>query len=133
MINMTLLFLIAPTICDIGQNITNSLEQNQIVFFQYSLPEDGMTLSLEVDEGSAILYGSNKIQTPNEALYDFLPSNSISEIFLTVDIFANRASSIRKRQAVSSTNITFYISIEGLRATNNFTLNSALGGTTTGM
>lgn len=83
-----------------------------------------MTLSLDVDEGSIVMYGSDEIQTPNEALHDFMLSEDMPEIFLTSDILENNT---------FSNNITVYTSIEGLSTFNSFTLNTTVGDTTTGM
>ena len=120
---------IAPAISDVGQAITRTLEQNEASYIQLDLPVDGMTLRLNVSQGSVVMYGSNKIQNPNEAFYDFKLSNNQPKIFVTGKTFFP---SITKRQ-ISTNNtddITIYISIEGQSASNNFTLNTTIGDTT---
>ena len=111
----------APAISDIGQAITNTLQQNEVTFIQVALPDGGMTLSIDVTVGVVVTYGSNKIQNPNEAFYDFKLSNSRPEIFVTTDTFG----------IANFTNITIYISIQGQSASNEFTLNTTIGDTTT--
>ena len=56
-------FLLAPAISDVGQVITNILQQNEVTFLQLDLPDEGMTFSLDVSQGSVVTYGSNKILT----------------------------------------------------------------------
>ena len=75
------------------------------------------------------MYGSNKIQNPNEAFYDFMLSDSQPEIFVNDGTFS---SSIKKREITNITDdITIYITIQGQSAFNNFTLNTTTGDTTT--
>ena len=118
----------APAISAIGQAITNTLEQNEASYFQLGLPEDGMTFSLDVSQGSVVMYGSNKLQNPNEAFYDFQLSSSQREIFIS---YATFSSPITKRQITNFTNITVYVSIQGQSVSNSFTLNTTIGDTTT--
>ena len=87
-----------------------------------------MTLNLDVSEGSIVMYGSNKIQNPNEAFYDFKLTNSQPEIFISDKTFS---SPITKREITNVTDITIYISIQGQSVSNNFTLNTTTGDTTT--
>ena len=116
----------APAVSDIGQAITNTLQQNEVTFIQVTLPDGGMTLSIDVTVGVVVTYGSNKIQNPNEAFYDFKLANSRPEIFVTTDTFGSI-------EIANFTNITVYISIQGQSATNQFTLNTTIGDTTTGI
>ena len=106
------IIIIAPAISDVGQAITSTLEQNEASYIQLDLPEDGMTFRLDVSQGSVVMYGSNKIQNPNEAFYDFKLSNNQPELFVTGKTFF---SSITKRQVLTNNtdDITIYISIEG--------------------
>ena len=120
-------FLLAPVISDVGQVITNILQQNEVTFLQLDLPDEGMTFSLDVSQGSVVMYGSNKIQNPNEAFYDFKLSNSRPELFVNQDTFGR----ISKRETSNITDITIYISIQGQSVSNNFTLNTTMGDTTT--
>ena len=121
--------IIAPAISAIGQAITSTLEQNEASYIQLGLPVDGMTFRLDVSQGSVVMYGSNKIQNPNEAFYDFKLSNNQPEIFVTDKTFF---SSITKRQILTNNtdDITIYITIEGQSESNNFTLNTTIGDTT---
>ena len=107
--------LTAPAVSDVGQAITNTLQRNEVTFIQVTLPDWGMTLSIDVTVGVVVTYGSNKIQNPNEAFYDFKLSNSKPEIFVTTDTFG----------IANFTNITVYISIQGQSASNEIDTISA--------
>ena len=98
-----------------------TLEQNQVAYFQFTLPEEGLTLKLEVQTGLVILYASNKIQNPNEAFYDWkLETSSSADVYISPDDL-EVSPSLTKRQVLQSLNTTIFISIEGQSGTNNFT------------
>ena len=122
----------APAISDAGQVVSSQLGQGQVSFFQFSLPEEGMTLRIDMTSGSVVMYGSSRIRNPNEAFHDFRLTNRNPEIFLHTGFFHRSNSPIGKRQApiTNITNITIFISIEGQSAVNNFTLNTTIGDTT---
>ena len=90
-----------------------------------------MTLKMDITSGSVVMYGSNKIQNPNEAFHDFQLTSNRREIFIHTGFFQHSSSPISKRQAPNITDITVYVSIEGQSAVNNFTLNTTVGDTTT--
>ena len=113
--------ILASAIGEVGQPFISTLEQNQTAFFQYTLPEEGLTLRLEVETGLIVCFVSNRIENPNEALYDFrVETSRISDVYISLD----------NLQENSST--TIYISCEGRSGINNFTLNTTSGDTTTG-
>ena len=126
--------LIASAVSDPGQQIMGILTQGEVTFLQMTLPEDGLTITIDVDEGSVVMYGSDKIQQPNEALHDFKLTNDKPEIYLTKETFIkNTNTTVSKREATTdSTGINIYISIEGESMINNFTLNTTIGDTTSG-
>ena len=102
-------------------------------FVRTYLPEQGMTVRIDVNEGSVALFGSNKIQMPNEAFYDFMLSNNRRDIFVTKSTFGIDTPAETKREITNFTNITVYISIQGQGISNNFTFNTTVGDTTTGI
>ena len=111
---------LASAIGEIGQPFISTLEQNQTAYFQYTLPEEGMTLRLEVETGLIVCFASNRIENPNEALYDFrVETNSSADVYISLDDLQGNSSIV-------------YISIEGRSGRNNFTLNTTSGDTTTG-
>ena len=113
---------VASAVGEIAQPFISTLDRNQAAFFQYTLPEEGLTLRLEVEVGFIVCFASNRIQNPNEAVYDFrVETSSSADVFISPDNF----------EANSST--TIFVSIEGRSALNNFTLNTTSGDTTIGM
>ena len=113
-------WFLASAIGEIGQPFISTLEQNQTAYFQYTLPEEGLTLRLEVETGLIVCFASNRIENPNEALYDFrVETNSSADVYISLDDLQGNSSII-------------YISIEGRSGRNNFTLNTTSGDTTTG-
>ena len=127
-----ILFCIAPAISTPGQVISTSIQQNVATFLQVALPEEGITFSLDVSEGSVVMYGSNKIQNPNEAFHDFMLSDDKPDIFVNQETFSP-STGTTKPPGINNTNnidITVYLSIQGQRALNNFTLNTTVGDTT---
>ena len=121
---------VAPAIGEITEPFIGTLERNQAAFFQYTLPEEGLTLRLEVEIGLIVLYASNKIRSPNEAFYDWrLETRSSTDIYISLE----GISPIGKRQVLQSVNTTIFVSIEGQSLINNFTLNTTYGDTTIGM
>ena len=121
----------APAISDAGQVISSQLGQGQVSFFQFSLPEEGMTLKIDITSGSVNIYGSNKIRNPNKAFHDFQLTSRRREIFIHTGFFQRSNSPISSRQVHNITNITVFVSIEGQNAVNTFTLNTTIGDTTT--
>ena len=121
---------VAPAIGEITEPFIGTLERNQAAFFQYTLPEEGLTLRLEVEIGLIVLFASNKIRNPNEAFYDWrLETRSSTDIYISLE----GISPIGKRQVLQSVNTTIFVSIEGQSLINNFTLNTTYGDTTIGM
>ena len=111
---------LASAIGEIGQLFMSTLEQNQTAFFQYTLPEEGLTLKLVVETGLIVCFASNRIENPNEALYDFrVETSSSADVYISLDNLQGNSS-------------TIHISIEGQSGINNFTLNTTSGDTTTG-
>ena len=127
--------MIAPAISDPGQPITGSITQGEVTFLQISLPDDGLTITIDVNEGSIVMYGSDKIKQPNEAVHDFKLTNEKPEIYLTEETFGKNTSTIvsKRETTTDSTGITIYISIEGQSMVNNFTLNTTIGDITSGI
>ena len=116
---------LASAIGEIAEPFISTLEQNQVAFFQFNLPEEGLTLRLEVRIGLVVLFASNKIQNPNEAFYDWkLETSSSADVYISLE-------GITKQQVLQSMNATIFISIKGQSGVNNFTLNSTSGDTTT--
>lgn len=113
-----------------------------VSYFQYELPEEGMTLRLNVAAGRVILYASTRIPNPNSALYDIrIETDSTDDVFVTPEDLLQNDGFIgvgrRKRlegeggRQRNSTGIMIYVSIEGLRGNNSYILETTFGDTST--
>lgn len=106
-----------------------------VSYFQYQLPDEGMTLRLNVAEGRIILYGSTKIQNPNSALYEIrLETESNEDVFISpADIVSDDGIIVKRSRARrEQSNLTMiYITIEGLHNNNSYILETTFGDTST--
>ena len=77
-------YLIASTSFPIGKNITGVLQERETQYLNYPIPESGgITLQVNVDRGTIVLYASSVIQTPNEAFHDIkVVTNSYEDVFI---------------------------------------------------
>ena len=88
----------------------------------------GITINLNVSDGSVVIYGSDKTQTPNEAFYDFKLTRNQPALFISFDRSSN--SIVVRRETTNATDTTVNLAIQGLGASSNFALNTTMGDTT---
>ena len=55
----------------VSQPINIRLDFQETSFFEYSIPEEGITVKLLQQEGTASLFASSRVRNPNAAFYDF--------------------------------------------------------------
>ena len=81
---ITSLYFIASPDLTIGENITGVLQENKTQYLNYPIPESGgITLQVNVNQGTIVLYASSVIQTPNEAFHDIkIVTNSYEDVFI---------------------------------------------------
>ena len=118
---MHLFCLIAAAEVEIDTMVMDTLQIDEIKYFEYPFPDEGLTLKVDVDEGSVVLYASDIIETPNEALYDWKVETDGYD-----DVFIDPADLDRPVLGNS-----VYVSIEGLEDSNTFTIDSTMGDTST--
>ena len=64
-------YFIASPDLTIGENITGVLQESEIQYLNYPIPESGgITLQVNINQGTIVLHVSSVIQTPNEAFHD---------------------------------------------------------------
>lgn len=113
----------------------------EVSYFEYQVPEEGITISLRRQEGSASLFASNKLQNPNAAFYDYRIDGN-GEVFVDLEelLGGGDGSSSqeeeedkRKRREVEVRligNTTLYVSVEGIGDTLNvFQIETSFGNT----
>ena len=91
-------------------------------------------MKVEVDEGSVCICGSRSLARPDcsySPSYDWkLMVDSYDDIYINGDgIPKDKQQLILKRQAVEITNITIFVTVEGLDSNNTFLLNTTYGDT----
>ncbi len=120
--------------------MSGTLDQGQEVRYQYSIPEEGITIYINVDDGHVVLYASSAVPTPNEAYYDYkLDCLDSCELFVNPEKLSPSLGSpdtgrLRRANDNSTvptlTNFTLYLSIEGVETNSTFEIQSNAGDTT---
>lgn len=104
----------------------------EVSFFEYQVPEEGITLTLRRQQGSATLYASNKLQNPNSALYDYRIDGEGQVYVDPEELLSVAVSNRRKRESVTLLGnvTTLYVSVEGIEdVINSFEIEASLGNT----
>ena len=122
----------ANLIALVGQEFHGTLEVGELAYFVYDLPEEGLTVKIEVAEGYVVIYVSTQVSNPNEALHDFkLVTNTTASVFVPPP---SSSTDRERRQSTtdSPANVTtkVYISIEGGSPLNRFVINTTYDDTT---
>jgi len=118
---------IANVKADINTTYTGDLDDSESRSFEFTVPDDGITIQVEVNMGSVTMYGSYTNPNPSPIWYDFI----IQGIRESRDVFIPHPSvggSRRKRQNVRV--IVFHCTLVGGTPQHNQFEISALNGTT---
>lgn len=126
-----------PAPFNVGETIEGILEKGDFSFFQFQLPTIGMSLLLEGETGQTVLFASNKIHNPTSAFYDSR-YNSLEDkggLYISPDTFLRgntsgwswRTAAGDKMASSNGSNITVFVTIEGLEDRNAFTLHTVSG------
>ena len=96
----------------------------EVSFFEYQVPEEGLTLTLRRLEGTANLYASNKLRNPNSAFHDY-------RIYGEGQAFVDLGELLSGEGGVVLLgNTTLYVSAEGIGdLINSFEIEATLGNT----
>ena len=117
----------------LAQTISIELDQGDFSYFEYEIPDEGITLTLRREEGTATLYASTKIRNPNSALYDLIIKGEGQEF--VKPLVEDRGVGERKRRELLISpaviaNRTLYVSVEGVgEQVNRFEIEASLGNT----
>ena len=128
----------------VGGASSGSLSKGGTVRLNFPLPVEGITIRLCVSQGYLVLYASVSSTAPNSAVNDLMLEIGIgcSDVYIDsrdtgngIDN-SNQDMGRRKRQvfnstAVESTNLTLYVSIEGVEERNSFIIQTTTGDTST--
>ena len=106
---------------EINETIDTSVGEGEETYIEVPYDShEGVTIKVNVTNGSVIVYASDRITTPNEAFYDWMiETDGYSDIFLDP---------IEVSRIVGD---TVYVVIEGEDVDNDFTFTSENGDTST--
>lgn len=107
-----------------NQTVSDVVGLGQTKYLNYPISNNsqGITVALNVTNGSIILYASTIVSTPNEAFYDIKISTSNYE-----DLYIDPANLTSTGPAN-----TVYIAVQGIGASNFVHLSATQGDTSTG-
>ena len=140
--------LAASTIVDVEiTSIFRELDFRTKLYLEYFVPEDGFTIQVELDIGRVVVCGSNSLERPDcsySLTYDWkLEISEYEELFIGPDGFRSNAPATPRTPIATTiaptgtpifnnpttTNITVYLTIQGLEDNNVFSLNTTYGDT----
>lgn len=109
---------------DISDTVSDTVSQNEEKYFNYPLPTsgEGITINIDVTTGSAVLYASTVIETPNEALHD---------VRVETDGFEDTY--IDPNSLSPSSGNQLYVAVVGTSVSNSLSVSASAGDTSTGM
>ena len=119
--------------------IKRDIEKNTNVYVEFSVPEDGFTIEVEVEIGQVAVCGSNSLERPDcsySLTYDWrLEVNQYSELYIGANGSPGGSEDTTPAPTTPTddaiTNATVYVTVEGLDTNNTFLLNTTYGDTTT--
>ena len=97
----------------------DTLSSGETKYYEVAFPSDGVTITLDVTQGSVTLYASDNIWDANAQDYDWRVTADTSRGF--TEAFFN--SSTLNRQARS----ILFLAIVGGQSTNTYIMNNAVG------
>ena len=115
-------FLASPML-DINETVSDTVAQNQEKYFNYPLPSSnaGITINIDVTNGSAILYASTVIEAPNEALHDVkVETDGFEDTYIDPNNLSPSSSS------------QLYVAVIGTSVSNSLSVSANAGDTSTG-
>ena len=122
--------------------IRREIEDDTKVYLEFSVPEDGFTVKIELEIGRVAVCGSNFLERPDcsySLTYDWrLEVSQYSELFIGADGYPSGSEDTTPATSCLDTNCTgnitntsVYMTVEGLETNNIFMLNTSRGDTTT--
>ena len=111
----------APFSIQINETIETNISGGEQTFIKIPYdPNEGVTIKVNVTNGTVVVYASDQIKTPNEAFYDWMiETDGYSDVFLDPND-VNR-----------TVEDTVYVAIEGEDTDNDFSFTPENGDTST--
>ena len=106
---------------EINEVINTTVDEGETRYIEVTYdPDEGVTIKVNVTNGSVIVYASDQTTTPNEAFYDWMiETDGYADVFLDPDD-VNR-----------TVGDSIYVAIEGEDPENDFTFITEEGDTST--
>ena len=104
--------------------MSDTIDQSETKYVNYPLPanDEGITIVLNVSNGSAVVYASTVVSTPNEAFHDVkIESSQFEDAYIDPNNITN-----------PDTANTIYIAIIGLGVSNVIQVSASQGDISTG-
>ena len=104
--------------------MSDIIDQGQAKYINYPLPanDEGITIVLNVSNGSAVVYASTVLSTPNEAFYDVkIESSQFEDVYIDPNNITN-----------PDTANKVYIAIIGQGVSNMIQISASQGDISTG-
>jgi hypothetical protein len=145
---------VASTVIDVEiTSIFRELDFKTKLYLEYFVPGEGFTIQVELDIGRVVVCGSNSLERPDcsySLTFDWkLEISEYEELFIGPDGFPSNAPAPPPRTPAptnaptqgalptgtpvfnnaTATNVTVYLTIEGLDDNNVFSLNTTYGDT----
>ena len=110
-------FHLAPETPNTGEEATGSVGLGERLFFRLTFPSNGLTIQLTALSGRVVCYASDRITNPTATQgYDWrVETDGYIDTFIDPVLLGRQPGQY------------IYIAIEGLHASNNFSLNSTRG------
>jgi len=96
------------------------IEENR--FFEFTVPEEGISIQVEVTTGLVILYGSYSNPNPGPIWHDFV----IRGINRSRDVFIPHPTVYKKKRQVIQA-VPFYCNLVGVQDNSTFSISAANG------
>lgn len=102
----------------IGNPTGDSVSSGQFKFFELPFPDEGVTIRLEVQQGTVICYASDRIRNPNENDYDWkIETDDYIDAYLDPSSLGRPAGNY------------VFVSLQGVQSINTFSLDTTSGDT----
>ena len=112
--------LTAAAEVELNTTITNSIGSGEVAYIELPFSDDGVTISVNVSNGSVVIYASDQTTTPNEAFHDWMvETDEYSDVFLDPN---------ELNRPVGD---AVYVAITGEEEANSFDFMSTSGDTST--
>ena len=118
-------FITASPEFEVTEMVSSMVGQGQSQYVQYNVPPGNMGITIQLNvsnNGTAVLYASNVVQTPNEALHDVkIVTSGYGDAFVNISALNPLGSQDK-----------VFVAIEGVSGNSTIQVSAEVGDTSTG-